>query len=124
MASDRTWVDRDAGRVARPYTVTGGRTRPRGETRFDLIDVVVAANAIATDGWPISPECIRIVQLSQRPITVADLASGLGLPLGVVRVLLGDLLHEGMIKLLRPPPRGQGTDENVLRKVLDGLQAL
>ena len=124
MASDETWLDRDAGPVARPYTVTGGRTRPRGESYFDLIDVVVATNAQPADGLPVSPECIRILHLSQRAITVADLASAVGLPLGVVRVLLGDLLHEGMIKLLHPAPRGQVTDERLLRNVLDGLHAL
>jgi hypothetical protein len=124
MAPDETWLDRDAGRVARPYTITGGRTRPRGETHFDLIDVIVSDSAHPADGSPLSPECARITNLSQRPITVADLASALRLPLGVVRVLLGDLLHAGMIKLLYPPPMGHVTDEHVLRNVLDGLQAL
>jgi len=124
MAADETWLDGDAGRVARPYTVTGGRTRPRGETYFDLIDVVAATNAHRGDGVPVSPECIRILQLSQRPVSVADLASAVGLPLGVMRVLLGDLVHDGMIKLLRPAPGGQVTDERLLRKVLDGLHTL
>jgi hypothetical protein len=123
MTSEETWLDWDAGRVARPYTVTGGRTRPRGETYFDLIDVVAATGARSSDGALVSPECAGILRLSQSPITVADLASAAGFPLGVVRVLLGDLLHDGMIKLLHPA-RGQVTDEHLLRNVLDGLHAL
>lgn len=39
-SDDDRWMDWDAGPVARPYTVTGGRTRPRGERYFDLVDVV------------------------------------------------------------------------------------
>ena len=124
MASDETWLDGDAGRVARPYTVTGGRTRPKGEAYFDLVDVVAATNARPADGLPVSPECIRILQLSQRPVSVADLASAVRLPLGVVRVLLGDLVHVGMIKLVHHAPSGQVTDERLLRKVLDGLHTL
>jgi hypothetical protein len=122
--SDDRWLDQDAGPVARPYTVTGGRTRPSGTTHFDLIDVVVSADPWSAGTFLAGPEHRRILHLCRRPVTVADLASDIGRPLGVVRVLLGDLAHEGMIKLLRPTRRGPVTDERLLRQVLDGLHAL
>ncbi len=42
MAQYDRWVDREAGRVVRPYALTGGRTDPAGGTLLDLISVVVA----------------------------------------------------------------------------------
>jgi ribosomal protein S25 len=57
------------------------------------------------------------------PVAVADLASETGLPLGVVQILLSDLHQQGMISLVRPA-REHIADEDVLRKVLDGLRAL
>jgi hypothetical protein len=122
MSSDERWLDRDAGPVARPYTLTGGRTSPRGETHFDLIDVVVATGR-HSDTVAAGPEHRQILELCRRPIVVADLASEIGLSFGVLRVLLGDLACEGKITVLRAS-RGPMTDERILRQVLDGLHAL
>lgn len=120
---DDRWTDWDSGPVARPYTVTGGRTRPRGSWRFDLVDVVVRTpNAVDTPF--VSPERSRILELCRYPIAVAELSSAVGLPVGVVRVLLDDLLHENLIEVTVAAARGRVTDMNLLRKVLNGLQAL
>ena len=116
-------MDWDAGPVARPYTVTGGRTRPRGERHFDLIDIVASSGRPA-ETFSFSPERSRILDLCCDPITVADLASAIGLPLGVVRVLLDDLVHEGLIEVRTMASRGRVTDKQLLRQVLDGLHAL
>ena len=98
---DDGWMDGDAGPVARPYTVTAGRTRPQGETYFDLIDIVVATRAQPAGTFSAGPEHNRILDLCQHPMVVAELASYIGLPLGVVRVLLADLLYAGLISTKR-----------------------
>jgi Protein of unknown function (DUF742) len=123
MSSEERWLDRDAGPVARPYTLTGGRTHSRGETHFDLIDVVVATGKRSADTVAAGPEHRQILDLCRRPMVVADLGSQIGLSLGVLRVLLGDLAYEGKITILRAS-RGPVTDERILRQVLDGLHAL
>ena len=122
-SDDDRWMDWDAGPVARPYTVTGGRTQPRGERRFDLIDVVARSGKPA-ETFFFSPERSRILDLCRNPITVADLASTIGLPLGVVRVLLADLVHEDLVEVRTAAPRGRMTDTHLLKQVLDGLHAL
>ncbi len=122
-SDDDRWMDWDAGPVARPYTVTGGRTRPRGERYFDLVDVVARTGKPA-ESRTLSPEHIQILNLCRRQVTVADLASVMGFPLGVVRVLLGDLVGESLIEVTNPAPRGRVTDRHLLRQVLDGLHAL
>jgi hypothetical protein len=113
----------DAGPVARPYTVTGGRTRPRGEWKFDLVDMV-ARTAHAMDTTYFTPERSDILQLCSLPISVAELSAAIGLPLGVVRVLLDDMLYENLIEVRVVAQRGIVTDMTLLSKVLSGLRAL
>ncbi|MCW2948015.1 MAG: hypothetical protein JWR24_4732 [Actinoallomurus sp.] len=121
-AEDR-WLDHDAGPVVRPYTLTGGRTRPRGEA-LDLIVVLEATNVPVNQRLRLGPEHRRLLALCRRPITFADLASEVDLPVGVVRVLLDDLRDENLVRALKPTPTGDVPDELVLRKLLHGLRAL
>jgi hypothetical protein len=118
---DDRWTDWDPGPVSRPFTVTGGRTQPRGAWRFDLVDTVMRT---ARETTYHSPERSGILELCRVPVAVAELAAAVGLPLGVVRVVLDDLLHEGLIEVTAAAPRGQVTDTRLLRQVLNGLQRL
>lgn len=123
-SADGRWTPEEAGPVSRPYTVTGGRTRPRGTRYFDLVDLVVRS-ARQASGPSFSPERTRILNLCHIPVSVAELAAMIGLPLGVVRVLLDDLLHEDLIEVMESAPRGGAvTDQHLLSKVLEGLRAL
>jgi len=126
MGAESKWVDRNAGPVVRPYALTGGRTEPADGEVLDLITIVVDAGRGSADGNPIdlSPESRRIVSLCRRPATVADVASDVALPLGVVRVLLADLIQSGRIKVLPQRPAGQQPSTDLLREVLHGLRAL
>jgi hypothetical protein len=119
----KRWLDKEAGPVVRPYALTRGRTRPRGES-FDLIDVLAATGAPATEMPWLGPEHRLILEACRRPVVVADVASDIDLPLAVVRVLLGDLYQEGLITVLRPATDAPISDLSVMRNVLDGLKAL
>ena len=122
-SDDSRWVDADAGPVARPYMLTGGRTRPRGRARLDLIDYIVRTGKSA-GGYPVTPERGQLLQLCRQPIAVADLASVTAIPLGLVRVLLADLISDGLVSVRTQAPAGPVTDTGLLQKVLDGLHAL
>lgn len=122
-SEDERLTYEEAGPVSRPYMVTGGRTRPRGTYHFDLVDIVVRS-VRGADPASLDPERRRILDLCSIPISVAEVAAIIGLPLGVVRVLLDDLLYEKLIEVMTTAPRGVVTDQNLLRKVLQGLQAL
>jgi hypothetical protein len=52
---------------------------------------------------------------------VADLTAAVGLPLGLVRVLLADLLFENLISVSK---QAQRTDRRLLQRVLDSLRAM
>ncbi|MGP8303519.1 DUF742 domain-containing protein [Streptomyces inhibens] len=121
------WFDDDAGPVVRPYAMTRGRTRTAAEGRLDLIAQVVAESRAqeTIDDQTLSPEHVDIVELCrQAPLSVAELAAELDLPVGVVRVLIGDLLDAELVHVSRPVPPAELPDEKVLREVIDGLRAL
>ncbi|HEY1704307.1 MAG TPA: DUF742 domain-containing protein [Trebonia sp.] len=122
MHEDDDWNDWDAGPVSRPYTITGGRTKQRTTIRFDLVDLVGRTLRPVADGAS-TPERRAILGMCERPIAVADLASALGLPLGVVRIILDDLVHDGLIEIRVAASRGQ-IDRSVLVRVLEGIRAL
>jgi hypothetical protein len=107
----------------RPYAVTRGRTRPDSGHYIGLIDVVVATDPWLPAGGGLGREHRRVHAHCQQPITVVDLASDADLPVGVVRVLLGDLSERGALRVISTP-RGRITNQRLLRDVLHGLQAL
>jgi hypothetical protein len=120
------WVDREAGRVVRPYALTGGRTDPVGGTVLDLISVIVANGPppAAARSRGLGPEHRKLIGLCQEPMTVADAAADMALPLGVVRVLLADLVQQKYIAVqARQAMRAQASPD-LLREVLDGLRSL
>ncbi|MDG4863939.1 DUF742 domain-containing protein, partial [Streptomyces sp. T-3] len=82
----------------------------------------------ATPRAPLPPEQRALLSLcAQGPRPVADLASDSGLPLGVVRVLLGDLTAHGLIHITPPEStatRNARPDAHLLREVINGLRAL
>jgi hypothetical protein len=122
VVRDNQWLDRDAGPVVRPYALTGGRTRPTGES-FDLLALVASNDLNSIDDVLLEPEYLEVMRQCRQPKPVADLASDLDLPLGVVRILLSDMRERGLVTI-RPPARTRLTDPQVLKDVADALRRL
>ncbi|MFI1046668.1 DUF742 domain-containing protein [Streptomyces griseoruber] len=121
------WYDNEAGPLVRPYAMTGGRTKPGPPgVRFDLIALVTLdPGAPDADGPALGPEHRALIDLCRTETqSVAELAAGADLPVGVVRVLLGDLLELGRVTVSRPVPPAHLPDERILREVIEGLRAL
>lgn len=110
-------------RLVRPYTVTGGRTRSLGA---DLpMETLVSCNdrgRVLVAGLRF--ERADVVGLCRDIQSVAEVSARLKLPLGVARVLVGDLHAEGLLDIHKPVSDQAGPDAVLLGKVLDGLQAL
>jgi Protein of unknown function (DUF742) len=121
-SNDERWLDADAGPVVRPYALTQGRTRHTGES-FDLVATVMATHSFA-DSTSLAPEHLSVLQLARLPTTVADIASDVDLPLGVVRVILADLRELGLIVISTPMVMAERVDKHTLREVLNGLRSL
>ncbi len=123
VAPRDSWLDQAAGPVVRPYAMTKGRTTPVDGPQLSMIDLVAATAARPPDGFRLAPEHRQILRLCQVPMTIVDLASDMNLPVGVVRVLLGDLSAHGLLQIL-PARREAVSNTRLLRDVLDGLRAL
>jgi hypothetical protein len=109
--------------VVRPYVLTRGRTRTEG------VDVPLDAVLIACvpPDAPIpnpTPEALSIVALSQEPRPLVEIAGRVGVPLGVARVLVGDLTNSGVLAVRAPRPVDAHTDTRLLERLLDGIRAL
>ena len=120
---DDHWLDEEAGPVVRPYALTRGRTRPSGET-LDLIAIITAVRGVQWDPAMLDPEHVAVLRLCRLPASVADLAADLDLPLGVVRILLGDLQERSLVAIHHPIPPARLPDVQILKEVVDGLRRL
>ncbi|WP_344082008.1 DUF742 domain-containing protein [Luedemannella helvata] len=80
--------------LIRPFFVTGGRTHP-------LRDGLRVETLISAQPWaahaPLRFEAQQIVTMCQSPRSVAEIASGLGVPIGVTKVLIADLAADGYV---------------------------
>ena len=109
--------------MVRPYVLTHGRTRADG------VDVSLDASVHASvtpdecSSWP-APEARSIVTLCREPMAVAEVAARLTLPLGVARVLVGDLAAAEMVTVSAARPADAHTDVTLLERLLDGIRAL
>ncbi len=114
----------EEARTVRPYALTRGRTRPgRGDLPLEALvrGVEGAVDRAST------PERRRIIELSSASIlSVAELSAHLSLPLGVVRVLIGDLADAGLLVVHTGSPTAApaATNLKVLESVLNGISAL
>jgi hypothetical protein len=122
-ANDERWLDAEAGPVVRPYALTQGRTRHSGES-FDLVATVMSTDARIADPSALGPEHVSVLHLARAPTTVADIASDVDLPLGVVRILLADLRELGLVAIRMPVTMAERVDKQTLREVLNGLRGL
>ena len=120
---DDHWLDEEAGPVVRPYAVIRGRTRPSGE-KLDLIAIITAVRGAHPDPSSLDPEHLEVLRLCRLPTSVADIAADLDLPLGVVRILLGDLRERSLVSIHNPIPPARLPDVQVLKEVVDGLRRL
>lgn len=122
------WVDwsdweavRDGDGLVRPYFWTGGRTASRFELSFETL---ISATGQTLDPTA-PPEHRTILTLCGAPRSVAELAAMLSMPLGVARVVLGDMAEAGKVAVHRTASSADAMpDLDLMQRVLNGLQRL
>jgi hypothetical protein len=113
----------ETGSLVRPYTRTGGRTRPD----YDL--AIEGLVSTSDSGWEMEeallPEHRAICSLCMDTKSVAEVAANLRLPLGVVRVLIGDMAGMGLVVIHSSDAIvGDRPSMEFLERVLSGLRRL
>lgn len=110
--------------MVRPYALTGGRTRAAGA----VLPVEALVQALVAPAVTDTPERRKILELcADKFESVAEIGAHLRLPIGVVRVLVGDLMESQQVRV-HGLTSNQATSPsialNVLESVLDGIASL
>jgi hypothetical protein len=110
--------------LVRPYTLTAGRTYTT--VYLPLEAPVQALPAAQLHRWPPTDVRGRIVALCADSPSVAEISARLDFPLGVVRVLVGDLVTEGYLRVRMSLTDRSTQDErrDLIGRTLRGLRAL
>ena len=113
-AVDRDGADDPSDAGVRPFVITHGRTAPVDERLRIETQVVAAPQA---EGYVLDFECRRIVDLCAAPLSVAEIAAALALPIAVARVLVADLASVGALAVHAQEPVSHALLERVLERV-------
>ncbi|GAA4903986.1 uncharacterized protein DUF742 [Actinomycetospora succinea] len=109
--------------IVRPYAWTGGRTRPV----YDLaVETLVSVGSAGRDPSRIPQyEHRAVAELCTEPRSVAEVAAMLKLPLGVARVVIGDMASQGTVVVHQTASTsGDVPDMALMERVLSGLRRL
>ena len=109
-------------RIVRPYVLTQGRTKAPDAT-FALEAQVRSLIDAGSMRRTTSPEGRRIVDLCRSPVSIAEIAVRLLLPVGVARVLVGDLVAANAVTV-DVGAQDVANDVALLERLLDGIRAL
>lgn len=123
MDESEFWFDREPGPLVRPFALTGGRVGTEGHG-LNLITLVTSVRQLA-EPTSLPKESAAIVRMCwERPLSVAEVAARLDVLLAVSKILISDLIDQGL--LARKTPASTGTDDepdmNLLQAVLDGVR--
>jgi hypothetical protein len=112
--------DAPVARVVRPYTLTGGRTAPKVE-----LPVEATLRREAGGVEPTDANLIQILTVCDKR-SVAEVSAHVHMPIGVVRVLLGDLIEQGHVRVQATLNADSSSDERreLIERTLRGLRTL
>ncbi|MCX4428383.1 DUF742 domain-containing protein [Streptomyces mirabilis] len=106
----------------RAYVWTGGRTR--SHHHFEVETLVTAADPSGVPG-AVTQWDRAVLDLCREPTSVAEVAALVAVPLGVAKVLLGDMADRGMIIVHEAATdAGDAPTQALMERVLIGLRRL
>jgi hypothetical protein len=122
-ADQSTGGDRDVGpaaRFVRPYTITSGRT----ESKIPLpLEATLRRQKRHGAGPSLSSGADQVLDVCDTR-SVAEVSALVAMPIGVVRVLLGDLIEQGLVQVQATITDGSSKDERIelIERTLRGLR--
>jgi hypothetical protein len=114
----------EARPFVRPYAVTLGRTRPAGDETLEIETLVSTTSLGSAAVGTLALERRSIARLCQDILSIAEIAARLGVPIGIARVLVGDMAEEGYVAVHRPTSPSDRPDLALLERVLYGLREI
>jgi hypothetical protein len=114
--------DGDAA-IVRPYAWTGGRTKSTVDLRIEAM-VSTSERGEDINALP-QVEHRSIAEICAEPRSVAEVATLLAVPLGVAKVLLGDMAGLGLVIVHKTATGGANKAHlKLMERVLSGLRRL
>lgn len=114
-------VDETPGGHNRPYLITGGRT---GGGKANIgIETLLICDRPVSPGRDWSTEMAMIVRACDKPMACAEVAARIGLPVGVVQVLAGDLVAAGILQQ-SASSSSMADDVAFIERLIHGVSAL
>ena len=110
-----------SARVVRPYTLTGGRTAPKVELP---VEATLRRESNGSEE-PTDANLLSILEVCDKR-SVAEVSAHVHMPIGVVRVLLGDLIEQGHVRVQATLTADSSQDERreLIERTLRGLRTL
>jgi hypothetical protein len=102
----------------RPFVITGGRTRAT-DTSLRMETMV---QTVGTPRDDLSFEKARIVDYSYEPVSIAEIAAELSVPLGVAMVLVDDLVEDRCLETTYSDP--VEIELSALTRMIERVRAL
>ncbi|RDH76099.1 DUF742 domain-containing protein [Mycolicibacterium moriokaense] len=124
MDDPESFTAPDQPSLVRPYTLTAGRTNSRVNLPLEApIESVVTEKPRR---WPGNDVRANICAMCGSSPSVAEIAARLSLPVGVARVLIGDLVSSGHLRVRATLTDQSSIDERreLIGRTLRGLRAL
>ncbi|MEH3142851.1 MAG: DUF742 domain-containing protein [Mycobacterium kyogaense] len=117
-------TDDPGPRLVRPYTLTAGRTDARVDLPWEA--PVGPATPPPSYDWPSADVRAQIMSVCAGRPSVAEIAAHLRLPLGVARVVVGDLVVQGYVTVHDTLATTATVDErrDLIGRTLRGLRSL
>lgn len=110
----------DEPSMVRPYAITGGRADSAVHLAYETMLQATPAGHLESARF----ERAAILRLcATEPLSVVELAARLHLPIGVVRVVAGDLLAEGRLEA-HQPSGNLADDVALITRLIAGVRAL
>lgn len=112
------------GALVRPYAVTRGRTEPRTHIALDCVLLTTEAGRMEGRFAGRDRNMITIL-CDGRAVSLAEISAYTRFPLGVARVIVADMVAEGLLALNEPVEVTSVSDRMaMLERVLSGLRRL
>ncbi|MFY9915973.1 MAG: DUF742 domain-containing protein [Nocardioidaceae bacterium] len=109
-----------AARFVRPYTITAGRT----EATVHLpLEATLRRQTSEGTSSPLSAGALQVLEACDTR-SVAEVSALVSMPIGVVRVLLSDLLEQGLVQVQATITESSSKDERIelIERTLRGLR--
>ena len=122
--TERDDLPEDEPSLVRPYALTSGRTRPAVEVALEaLIQALPDPHDRQADLGNIESS---ILALCRESPSVVEIAARAGVPLGVARVIVADLVESGHVRVLATlqEDSSDGERRELIERVLSGLRRI